>query len=321
MLALVATASIGAGVYAAFELRGRGAAIDSSEAMTVEAIAPSAREIAKRGQSGAPRPDQGKLNRASAASEAPTPAIAEKAPNPGAEELRSDGHTASADHGLPSAPATALNTELEKEDFEPPSVSAEPPTPTDAPFAPSPVTLAVEPTQEPVVVHSGTVLAVRPDQQIGSNLSEPGDRFRGRLADAVPFQSGAIPAGSAVIGTVIDARPSGRVKGLAQISIALQEIAFYGEWHALRTNTVKIEAETTHGQDAKKVGLGAGVGSLVGGILGGKRGAAKGAVIGGAAGGVGVLATKGREVELSVESLVYFELQENLELTIAPASP
>ena len=57
-------------------------------------------------------------------------------------------------------------------------------------------------------------------------------------------------------------------------------------------------AEATKGEDAKKIGIGAGAGAAVGALLGGGSGAAKGAVIGGAAGTGAVLATKGKEVRL-----------------------
>ena len=57
-------------------------------------------------------------------------------------------------------------------------------------------------------------------------------------------------------------------------------------------------AEATKGEDAAKIGIGAGAGAVIGGILGGKKGAGQGAVVGGGAGTGVVLATKGREVRL-----------------------
>jgi hypothetical protein len=61
---------------------------------------------------------------------------------------------------------------------------------------------------------------------------------------------------------------------------------------------VSHQAAATKGEDATKVGIGAGAGAVVGGILGGKKGAATGAAVGGGAGTGVVLATKGQEVEL-----------------------
>jgi hypothetical protein len=57
-------------------------------------------------------------------------------------------------------------------------------------------------------------------------------------------------------------------------------------------------APATKGEDATKIGVGAGAGAVIGGILGGGDGAAKGAAIGGGAGTGVVLATKGQEMRL-----------------------
>ena len=57
-------------------------------------------------------------------------------------------------------------------------------------------------------------------------------------------------------------------------------------------------APATKGEDATKIGIGAGAGAVIGGLLGGKDGAAKGAAIGGGAGTGVVLATKGKEMRL-----------------------
>ena len=45
-------------------------------------------------------------------------------------------------------------------------------------------------------------------------------------------------------------------------------------------------APATKGEDATKIGVGAGAGAVIGGLLGGKDGARKGAVVGGGAGPV-----------------------------------
>ena len=99
----------------------------------------------------------------------------------------------------------------------------------------------------------------------------------------------------------------------------LREVEFQGRRHVLKTDTVFMEAQATKKQDAKRVAIGTGVGGIVGGLLGGKKGIAKGAAIGGSAGGVGVFVTKGREVELSEESPIYFTLRDDLELQVSPS--
>ena len=72
-----------------------------------------------------------------------------------------------------------------------------------------------------------------------------------------------------------------------------------GAKERLRTNPITFEGEASKGEDATKIGAGAGIGAVIGGILGGGSGAAKGAAIGGAAGTGAVLATKGKDVTVA----------------------
>jgi hypothetical protein len=76
------------------------------------------------------------------------------------------------------------------------------------------------------------------------------------------------------------------------------------------------EAEATKGEDAKKIGIGAGAGAIVGGIIGGGKGAAIGAGVGGGAGTGAVLATKGKEVALPAGSRVTVRLEESVQVRI-----
>jgi hypothetical protein len=72
-----------------------------------------------------------------------------------------------------------------------------------------------------------------------------------------------------------------------------------GNQYDVQTSTLTHVAPATKGEDAAKIGVGAGAGAIIGGILGGGDGAAKAAVIGGGAGTGVVLATKGKEMRLA----------------------
>ena len=74
-----------------------------------------------------------------------------------------------------------------------------------------------------------------------------------------------------------NAKESARVKGRAQLAFRFDTIEFEGGRHAIRTRTVSMEAEATKGEDAKRIGIGAGVSTIIGGIAGGGKGAAIGA--------------------------------------------
>ena len=101
-----------------------------------------------------------------------------------------------------------------------------------------------------------------------------------------------------VVGTVTDVERSGRVKGRARIAYRFDSLRAAGERYDIRTSALTHVAPATKGDDAKKIGIGAGAGAAVGALLGGAGGAAKGAVLGGAGGTGVVLATRGREVHL-----------------------
>jgi len=126
----------------------------------------------------------------------------------------------------------------------------------------------------------------------------------------------AIPAGATVNGEVVDLERPGRVQGRARLALRFTSVTIGGERQSIRTNPVVFEGETTKGEDATKIGAGAGIGAVIGGIIGGGDGAAKGAAIGGAAGTGAVLATRGRDVELAAGSDVNATLASAAEVEV-----
>jgi hypothetical protein len=126
-----------------------------------------------------------------------------------------------------------------------------------------------------------------------------------------------VPKGSEVVGAVIDAKESGRVKGKASVSFAFDRIIIRGRSHRITTSPVVVEAGSSTKSDVKKGGIGAGVGAVIGGIAGGGTGAAIGAGVGGAG---TVLATKGKEVVLATGTTVATTLQSPLTVAV-PLKP
>ncbi len=73
--------------------------------------------------------------------------------------------------------------------------------------------------------------------------------------------------------------------------LSFTSVTVAGTRYTIAAEPVVREGDQTKGEDATKVGIGAGAGAVVGASLGGK---------GGAAGGTGVvLATRGRALELA----------------------
>ena len=151
-----------------------------------------------------------------------------------------------------------------------------------------------------VTIPAGTALPLDLLTPLSSESAQVETPVRARVRQAVTVDGyTAIPAGSTLTGSVTDVAESGRVKGKARLAFRFDEIELRGARERISTNTLTYQAEATKGEDATKIGAGAGIGAAIGGLLGGGSGAAKGAAIGGAAGTGVVLATKGKEVTLA----------------------
>ena len=146
---------------------------------------------------------------------------------------------------------------------------------------------------------AGTTLPLELKSAIASDASEVEDTVRATLRNAVTVDGlEVLPAGTELAGHVTQAERSGRVKGRARLAFQFTSLRYDGERRSLRTDPIVQEAEATKGEDATKIGIGAGAGAVIGAVVGGKSGAAKGAAIGGAAGTGAVVATRGKEVRL-----------------------
>ena len=151
-----------------------------------------------------------------------------------------------------------------------------------------------------VTVSAGTSLPLELLTALSSETAQIETPVRARLRqDVVVDGYTALPAGSILTGTVTDVDRPGRVQGRARLAFRFNEVQINGGREDLATNPVSFEGEATKGEDATKIGAGAGIGAVIGGILGGKDGAVKGGAIGGAAGTGVVVATRGRDVEVA----------------------
>jgi len=174
-----------------------------------------------------------------------------------------------------------------------------PATPAQAP-APPP----------PVVVPAGTTLTVRLGQAVGSKISSPGDSFTATLADAVTVDGNTvIPAGAAAKGTVVDAKPLGKLKGGALLEVRLTSLTVNGVEQKIDTTAVEREEKGKGKRSAVMAGGGAALGGIIGGIAGGGKGAAIGLLAGGGAGGAGAAYTGNKDIVLPAEAALSFKLK------------
>jgi hypothetical protein len=158
--------------------------------------------------------------------------------------------------------------------------------------------LPVTATTHEVTLAQGTVLTARLDSAIGSDTSREGDTVEATLTEAVRLDGvEVLPSGSVLSGVVTTADASGKVKGRASLAVTFRSVALAGrsETYVLSARLHRT-AESTKGDDAKKIGIPAAAGAGIGAIVGGKKGAGVGALIGGGAGTAVVLSTSGPEV-------------------------
>lgn len=168
-----------------------------------------------------------------------------------------------------------------------------------------------------VTIQPGATLSVRINETISSDTAASGDRFTASL-DTPLVVDGLVIAehGARVEGHVVDALQSGRVKGLAQVSLALDSVKTSdGQKIRIRTESDKHVAESSVKEDVAKAGAVAGIGAIIGAIAGGGKGAAIGAAAGGAAGAGGVMTTRGKPVRIPAETRLVFRIADQVTIT------
>jgi hypothetical protein len=160
-----------------------------------------------------------------------------------------------------------------------------------------------------VRVPAGTSLSLRLTSDVSSDDSRVEDSVRAVVSKPVVVDGvTVVPEGAELDGSVVDAKQSGRVKGRALVAFRFNRLTTYDARYDVRTERITRTAPATKGEDAKKIGIGAGAGAVVGAIAGGKKGTAIGSAVG-AGGGTGVvLATRGREVRLPAGTVVRTKL-------------
>jgi hypothetical protein len=211
---------------------------------------------------------------------------------------------------LPAAPAVERPTTRQErmaiENHQP-----LPPPSADAPAPPQPVF-------RNVTVPAGTRIDMRISQTLDSQTTQPGTPFNGVVTRQIVSEGlVAIPAGSAVTGTVVDAKDAAHFKGSSLLSLELTSVRRRGTNIAITTDPYVVEGKGRGGNTAAKIGGGAAIGAVLGGIFGGGKGAAIGAAAGGGGGAVVQGVTRGQQVTVPSESVVPFRLANSFSVRTA----
>ncbi len=168
-----------------------------------------------------------------------------------------------------------------------------------------------------VTLVAGTNLAVRIGETVSSARNQPGDGFLATLTQPLVIDGFIIAErGARVEGRVVDAGQAGRARGVPHIAVSVVRIATSdGQNISIRTEPYAKDGPSPAAMDAAKVGGGAAVGAVIGAIAGGGKGAAIGAGAGGALGAGDVLLTRGKAVEIPVETRISFRVQDSITIT------
>jgi hypothetical protein len=164
-----------------------------------------------------------------------------------------------------------------------------------------------------VTLPEGTPIRIVLDQSLSSRQSRPGDRFEATLAEPIVIDSKtALPEGAQVEGVVVDARPSGRLHGRAELRLALQSVEGNGHTYRIRTNSSTRVGGRHKKRNIALIGGGAGGGALIGALAGGGKGLLIGAPVGAGVGTAAAYFTGKKNIRIPAESSLTFTLAEPL---------
>ena len=170
-------------------------------------------------------------------------------------------------------------------------------------------------------VPKGTVVAVELVDPVSSGKNKNGDSFRARVNEGIWVRGKqAVPPGTTMRGKIIDAVPSGRVKGQAHLAMTIESLELDGSTYTVHTETLSYLGEKHGGKHFGSSLMGALQGALYGVLFGGKEGAIIGAGAGAAAGTAGSVFKGKLDVEYTQGSRLMFETLEPFRVPEPPAA-
>lgn len=169
---------------------------------------------------------------------------------------------------------------------------------------------------KPVTVPGGTLLHVTVDETLASNRNHSGDSFAASISQPVVLDGKTvIPKGAKVVGRVVNAKESGRLHSVAQLSLTLVSVEVSGKSYDVDTSTWGIAGKNHNKRNLEFIGGGAAGGALIGGLAGGGKGALIGSAIGAGAGTAGAAATGKKDIAVPAETPLAFKLLKSVTVT------
>jgi hypothetical protein len=164
-------------------------------------------------------------------------------------------------------------------------------------------------TTKPVFVPEGTELDVALNQSISTAANRSGEPFQATLAAPVVVDDKTvIPKDALVTGHIVDARPSGHLKGVARLELTLDSVKVNGETYGIATRDFGRTGKNHNKRNGILIGGGAGLGAIIGGVAGGGVGALVGSSVGAGAGTAGAAFTGRKDIRVPAETTLSFRL-------------
>jgi hypothetical protein len=162
---------------------------------------------------------------------------------------------------------------------------------------------------KPVSVPEGTEVNVVLNQSISTAANRSGDTFQATLASPVVVDDKTvIPKDALVTGHIVDARPSGHLKGVARLELTLDSVKVNGETYEIATGDFGRTGKNHNKRNGILIGGGAGLGAIIGGVAGGGVGALIGTSVGAGAGTAGAAFTGKKDIRVPAEATLSFRL-------------
>jgi hypothetical protein len=172
-----------------------------------------------------------------------------------------------------------------------PPAAVPPPAPVPEPVVPPPPQKVLQ----ELVVSADSVVGLRIESTVSSEVAKVEDPVEARVTRDVHVGSEiAIPAGSRVLGSVIQVERGGKMKTAARIGVRFHTLVLPDLTRiSMQTEAIYREGKSPGQESAAKVGAATMGGAILGAIIGGGKGAAIGGAVG-AAGGTGAVMAGGR---------------------------
>lgn len=178
-------------------------------------------------------------------------------------------------------------------------------------------TVPAQPAAKPVTLPEGTQIVIRTTNTLTTKELKNGERFLATLHQPLVVDGVTLAAkGAEVEGVVVESDPGGRVKGVAQLGVALRSIQTAAGKVEIQTGAYVTEAKSSVKKDVTRGAIMTGVGAAIGAIAGGGKGAAVGAGVGAGAGTATAVATRGEPAVIPAESVLTFRLKQPVTVTV-----